>query len=66
MTTISAASAAIPLILVRPFLPESPTWQRQKQAGTLKRPSFGELFDRQYLTTTVVDRRRGILAPGDV
>jgi hypothetical protein len=35
---------AIPLIVIRPFLPESPAWREKKRAGTLKRPSFGELF----------------------
>src|SRR5712692_1933388 len=53
-TLISGVIPAIPLIIIRPFLPESPSWQRQKEAGTLKRPSFAELFDRQYLTTTIV------------
>jgi hypothetical protein len=45
---------AIPLILIRPFLPESPTWAQKKQAGTLKRPSFGELFAPQFRKTTIV------------
>src|SRR6185295_6689993 len=45
---------AIPLILIRPFLPESPTWLQKKQAGTLKRPSFGELFAPQFKRTTIV------------
>ena len=35
---------AIPLMIIRPFLPESPLWQERKRAGTLKRPSFAELF----------------------
>src|SRR5437660_699281 len=43
-TLMSGVIPAIPLIIVRPFLPESPTWQLKKTAGTLKRPSFGELF----------------------
>ena len=29
---------AIPLIVIRPFLPESPVWAAKKTAGTLKRP----------------------------
>ena len=41
---LSGVIPAIPLILIRPFLPESPAWQLKKLAGTLKRPSFAELF----------------------
>ena len=47
-TLMSGIVPAIPLIVVRPFLPESPTWQEKKRAGTLKRPSFGELFQPQF------------------
>ena len=53
-TLISGVVPAIPLILVRPFLPESPTWRQKKEAGTLKRPSFGELFRPRFRTTTIV------------
>jgi MFS family permease len=53
-TLMSGIVPAIPLILVRPFLPESPTWVQKKNAGTLKRPSFGELFRPEYRTTTIV------------
>jgi MFS family permease len=53
-TLVSGIVPAIPLILVRPFLPESPTWREKKQAGTLKRPSFGELFRPRFRTTTIV------------
>ena len=35
---------AIPLILVRPFLPESPVWKEKKSKGLLKRPSVAALF----------------------
>lgn len=51
---ISGLIPAIPLALIRPFLPESPAWQQKKNEGTLKRPSFGELFQPAYLRTTVV------------
>ena len=51
---MSGIVPAIPLILVRPFLPESPAWREKKQAGTLKRPSFGELFRPRFRTTTIV------------
>ena len=37
---MSGLIPAIPLILIRPFLPESPAWQQKKAAGTLKRPSI--------------------------
>ena len=53
-TLMSGIVPAIPLILIRPFLPESPTWKLQKEAGTLKRPSFGELFGVRFRTTTIV------------
>jgi MFS family permease len=53
-TLISGLIPAIPLILIRPFLPESPEWQRKKDAGTLKRPSFAEIFRPQYRRTTIV------------
>jgi hypothetical protein len=45
---------AIPLIIIRPFLPESPVWRLKKAAGTLKRPSPTELFDIRYRRTTLV------------
>lgn len=53
-TLISGVIPALPLILIRPFLPESPEWQRKKQAGTLKRPSIVELFQPAYRRTTLV------------
>jgi MFS family permease len=53
-TLMSGVVPAIPLILIRPFLPESPTWQEKKKAGTLKRPSFGELFRPAFRRTTIV------------
>src|SRR5204862_7289852 len=37
-----------------PFLPESPVWQQRKRAGTLKRPSFAELFRPEFRRTTVI------------
>jgi hypothetical protein len=45
---------AIPLILIRPFLPESPAWQQKKTAGTLKRPSIAALFAPELRRTTIV------------
>lgn len=43
-TLISGLLPAIPLIIIRPFLPESPVWKQKKAAGTLRRPSMLELF----------------------
>src|SRR5262249_12979211 len=51
---ISGLIPAIPLIVVRPFLPESPAWQRKRAEGTLKRPSFGVLFRPEFRGTTLV------------
>ncbi len=51
---MSGVIPAIPLILIRPFLPESPTWQQKKKAGTLQRPSFAELFQPRFRVTTIV------------
>ena len=53
-TLMSGVIPAIPLILIRPFLPESPAWREKKLAGTLKRPSFGELFQPRFAQTTIV------------
>jgi len=53
-TLMSGVIPAIPLMLIRPFLPESPTWREKKRAGTLKRPSFAELFHPQFRKTTIV------------
>jgi MFS family permease len=53
-TLMSGIVPAIPLIFIRPFLPESPVWQEKKRAGTLKRPSFGELFHPRFARTTIV------------
>ena len=53
-TLISGVIPALPLILIRPFLPESPEWEKKKEAGTLQRPSIRELFSPQYRRTTIV------------
>ncbi len=51
---ISGLIPAIPLIFIRPFLPESPVWKEKKSAGTLKRPSIAELFKPEYRRTTII------------
>ncbi len=53
-TLMSGVIPALPLIVIRPFLPESPVWLQRKAAGTLKRPSFLELFRGGLARTTVV------------
>jgi MFS family permease len=51
---MSGLIPALPLLLIRPFLPESPIWREKKAAGTLKRPSFRELFQPALRRTTIV------------
>ncbi len=51
---LSGVVPAIPLILIRPFMPESPVWAQKKAAGTLKRPSVMELFSPGLRRTTIV------------
>jgi nitrate/nitrite transporter NarK len=53
-TLMSGVIPALPLIIVRPFLPESPSWQEKKDRGTLKRPSIAELFQPAYRQTALV------------
>jgi MFS family permease len=53
-TLISGLIPALPLIVIRPFLPESPIWQQKKAAGTLRRPSIAELFVPEFRKTTIV------------
>jgi MFS family permease len=53
-TLLSGVIPAIPLILIRPFMPESPVWAQKKAAGTLKRPSVAELFSPGLRRTTIV------------
>ncbi|MBI1764979.1 MAG: MFS transporter [Acidobacteria bacterium] len=51
---ISGIIPALPLIIIRPFLPESPVWAEKKAAGTLRRPALGEIFKPAYKLTTLV------------
>jgi MFS family permease len=53
-TLMSGVIPALPLVIVRPFLPESPAWREKKRAGTLKRPSIAEIFRPEFRRTTVV------------
>jgi MFS family permease len=51
---MSGLIPALPLIVIRPFLPESPVWAQKRAAGTLKRPSILELFAPGFRRTTIV------------
>ena len=53
-TLMSGLLPALPLIIIRPFLPESPAWQQKRAAGTLKRPSIAALFSPELRRTTIV------------
>src|ERR1700730_9057995 len=51
---IAGVAPAIPLAIIRPFLPESPQWEHQRIEGTLKRPSVRELFSPEFRRVTIV------------
>lgn len=53
-TLISGVIPALPLILIRPFLPESPKWREKKESGMLRRPSITELFSPSLARTTII------------
>jgi hypothetical protein len=53
-TLLSGVIPAIPLMMIRPFLPESPIWKEKKAAGTLKRPNITELFNPRFKRTTLI------------
>jgi MFS family permease len=53
-TLLSGVIPAIPLIFIRPFLPESPEWQRKRETGALQRPSLAALFSPELRRTTIV------------
>ncbi len=53
-TMMSGLIPAIPLIVIRPFLPESPAWRDKKRAGTLQRPSIAAIFSPELRRTTIV------------
>ena len=52
-TLLSGLIPAFPLIVLRPFLPESPLWRSQRGARTLQRPRVGELFRPKQRGRTV-------------
>jgi MFS family permease len=53
-TAVSGLFPAIPLLLVRPFLPESPIWRTKKALGMLQRPSIAALFDPAFRKTALL------------
>jgi hypothetical protein len=53
-TLLSGLIPAAPLLLVRPFLPESPLWQQKRSEGGLERPALSELFQPALKKTTIV------------
>jgi len=53
-TLISGVLPALPLIIIRPFLPESPVWQQKREAGTLKRAAISDIFKGGLARTTIV------------
>ena len=53
-TLLSGLIPALPLIVLRPWLPESPAWRAKKEAGTLTRPRFGAIFAPDLRRTTIV------------
>jgi MFS family permease len=53
-TLMSGIIPAIPLIFIRPFLPESPKWIEARRAGTLKRPRLASIFEGNLRRTTIV------------
>jgi MFS family permease len=53
-TLLSGLIPALPLLLVRPFLPESPLWQEKRASIRFERPHLSELFQPDLLRTTLV------------
>ncbi len=51
-TLMSGLLPALPLFLVRPFLPESPPWLEKHRTGRLGRPSVAALFSPRLWRTT--------------
>jgi MFS family permease len=53
-TLISGLIPGAMILFLMPFVPESTVWSEKKRAGTLARPSFGELFAPALIRTTLV------------
>ena len=63
-TLMTGVIPALPLILIRPFLPESPVWREKRAAGTLKRPGIRELFAPNLRRATILSTIMLALAYG--
>jgi MFS family permease len=53
-TLLSGLVPALPLLLVRPFVPESPRWREKRAEIRFERPHLSELFQPALLRTTLV------------
>ncbi len=63
-TLMTGLIPALPLIVIRPFLPESPAWMEKRAAGALRRPSLGALFTPELRRTTVITTAMFAMAYG--
>ena len=54
VTLLTGLIPGAAILILMPFVPESAVWKRKKQEGTLKRPSFAELFSPELRRTTIV------------
>src|SRR5262245_4350723 len=63
-TLMSGLIPAIPVILIRPFLPESPVWKQKRESGTLKRPGLGAIFSPELRRTTLISALMVAMAYG--
>jgi MFS family permease len=53
-TLLFGVLPAIPLMILRPFLPESPLWLQRRSAGTLPRTRIRELFEPRLRRVTIL------------
>lgn len=53
-TLITGLVPGFIILILLPFVPESRVWLQRKRAGTLGRPSFGQLFTPALRRTTLV------------
>lgn len=53
-TLLSGLIPAVPLLVVRPFLPESPLWKERRKMGGIRRPHLRELLSPILKKTTVI------------
>lgn len=53
-TLLTGLVPGLLILVLMPFVPESRVWAERKRTGTLRRPSFGELFSPELRMTTIV------------